>query len=108
MFLGRNEMWPQAHRFCTGVGGENPARPAFGQKLIAHRDRRHVEGEKKTPTPRLVDEFGVTCLQFLEALEKIAAGFPHIFEQLFALVPNDREFWAECRPPEHDWYWPTW
>jgi hypothetical protein len=29
-------------------------------------------------------------------------------DQLVALVPHDREFWAECRPPEHDWYWPTW
>ena len=29
-------------------------------------------------------------------------------EDVFAVVPNDREFWDTCRPPERDWHWWSW
>ena len=61
----------------------------------------------------LAGQYNSQILDALRASDALALIDASCFEywqmdQLFALVPNDREFWAECRPPEHDWYWPTW
>lgn len=61
----------------------------------------------------IAGQYNSQILRAFRSVDHLALVDASVFEyygidDVFAVVPNDRQFWARCRPPEDDWHWWSW